>query len=321
MFGSKREKALEEELAAAQREIERRGRLLEEIVGQKEDITEQFVRMAASYAQVTKDMERLREQMQEVHGLAESSVATAADIRNAIVEVNNGMSTFDANHSVFMGAVKRQDEKIMDIVESNKHFTTPMKYISEFSTVLKGERDGYQERLGRMLELSKRMSVMALNAAIEAGRIGESGGQFVAAAEEIRVFCENYEREAREFIEELASSKTRAAEFGEQAQHLNGLLKENNISMGRLYRDAAQNMAAYEGQQMDLRGLVSETYVGRADALQQSQQECMKAQERMLGRMDELEVELKEYKNCVDELETICKGLQTSAEQINEKKE
>ena len=316
MFGSKREKALEEELAAAQSESERRGRLLEEIAGQKDEITEQFLRLAASYSQMEKDMGRLREQMHEMHELAESSLKTAGDIRNAIVEVNNGINTFEVNHSVFMGEVKRQDEKIMDIVESNKHFTTPMKYISEFPVWLKEERDGHRERLERMAELSKHMSVLALNAAIEAGRMGESGSQFVVAAEEIRTFSDHYEHEAREFIEELTVSKERAAEFEEQSHHLNGLLKENNISMGRLYRDAAQNMAAYEGQQMDIRSLVSDTYIGRADALQQSHQECIKTQERMLGRMDELEVELKEYRNCVDELEVICKGLQTSAEQM-----
>lgn len=313
MFGSKREHALEEELAVVRKENERRGRLLSEIAGGKEEIAEQFARMMASYAQIAKDVGRIREQLVEVRELADSSAMAAGDVRNAIVEINNGVGTFDVNHSLFVGEVKKQDDKIATIVESNKHFTTPMKYISELPVHLKEEQSGWEERARTMAELSKSMSVLALNAAIEAGRMGESGSRFVSAAEEIRIFSERYEREARELAGQLSDSKERTVELEEQVHHLSELLKENNISMGRLYKDALQSLMAYEGQQMDIRKIVPDSSIGRADALQQSQQECGKAQERILGRMDELELELKEYKNCADELEAICKSLFASA--------
>lgn len=314
MFGGKREKALEGELSQVREANERKKALLMEISGQKDNVTEQFARMMASHAQMEKDVEQVEEHMRRIQELADNSVETAGDIRNVLIEMNNGVGTFDANHTVFVGQVKKQNEKIVDIVESNKHFTTPMKYISEMPVVLREEHQGIHERAGRMMELSKNMSVLSLNAAIEAGRMGESGAKFIAAAEEIRSFSENYEREARELEETLAKSDARIGELEEQVHYLNELLKDNNISMGKLYKDSAQSMAAYEAEQIDIRSLISDTAVGRTDALKQAEQESAKTQERMLLRMGDVREELKEQKSCADELEDIYKGLQQSAE-------
>lgn len=314
MFGKKREKALEEELSALKEQNGHRKKLLSEIAGQKDDILEQFAQMTASHAQMEKDAEQTREQMQQIFEMAESHAQTAGDIYNAIIEINNGLGTFEANHSVFVGQVKKQNEKVVEIVESNKHFTTPMKHISEAPAAFKEERQKLLERADRMVEFSKNMGVLSLNAAIEAGRMGEAGSSFIAAAEEVRSFSEKYEKEALELQEQLAKSQERIAGLEEQIHHLNELLKENNISMGRLYKDCLQSMATYETQQIDIRNLVSDTVVGRTDALQQSERECVKTEEKMLLQMGDLLGEIKEQKNCADELETLCKGLQQSAE-------
>lgn len=314
MFGGKREKALEEELAAVKEANKQKQAVFLEITEQKDNVIEQFARMTASRAQMEKDIEELKENMQQVHELAENSVKAAGDIHNTMIEMNNGIGTFEVNHSVFVGQVKAQNEKVVEIVENNKHFTTPMKYITETPTTLKEEQTVLHERAARMMELSKNMSVLSLNCAIEAGRMGESGSRFIAAAEEVRSYSESYEREAKELEEQLAQADARIVELEEQVHHLNELLKENNISMGKLYKDCMQSMAAYEGGQIGLRELISETVAGKADALQQSETENAKAQEQMLLRMADIVEELKEQKSSADELETICKGVQQSVE-------
>lgn len=315
MFGGKREKALlEEELLAVKAENERRGELLLEFSKQKDNALEQFARITASHAQMENDVEQIKDQMQHICELAENSSQTAGDIHNAMIEMKHGVETFDANHSVFVEQVRKQNEKVVDIVESNKHFTTPMKHISEMPAALREEQQAFCGRADRMMELSKNMSVLSLNAAIEAGRMGESGSRFIATAEEIRSFSENYEREAREFKDALTKSEARITELEEQVHHLNELLKENNISMTKLYKDCTQNMASYEAEQTEIRGLISDTVVGRADALRQWGAESAKTQERMLLQMGDVQEELKEHKSSADELENIYKGLQQSAE-------
>lgn len=315
MFGGKREKALEEELATVRKESEHKEQILSEILEQKDVVAEQFARMTASRAQIEKEIAQIKEQMQAIYELAENSGKVAGDIHNTMREAKNGVGTFDANHSVFLKQVHKQDEHIVEIVENNKHFTTPMKHITEAQNAYREEQKQLGERAARMMELSKNMSVLSLNAAIEAGRMGESGSGFINAAEEIRTFSENYEREASEMQEQLEASKQRFIELEEQIHYLNELLKENNISMGKLYKDSVQNMATYEGGQTDIRGLISEEILGRTDALRQSEQECANTQERMLLRLDDVCEEIEEYKNSADELETLWKELYRSVEQ------
>ena len=315
MFGGKKEKALEEQLAATREEKEQKEKVLSDILAQKDIVTEQFARMTASHAQLEKDVTQIKENMQSVFELAVNGEKTAADIYGAMVETKNGISTFDANHSVFVSQMRAQDEQIVDIVENNKHFTTPMKCITEAGQTYREDWQQLNERAARMMELSKNMSVLSLNAAIEAGRMGEAGSGFINAAEEIRTFSENYEREAREMLEQLEKSKKRMAEQDEQIRHLNELLKENNISMGRLYKDSAQHMAAYEGSQTDIRNLMPEDMLGRADALRQAEQENARTQERMMLRLDDVWDEIEEYKSSADELEALMKQLYQSIQQ------
>lgn len=312
MFGGKKEKALEEELAAVKKENERIEKVLSGILEQKDVVVEQFARMTASRAQLEKDVAQMKEYMESVFELAVNGEKTAGDIYSTMVEAKNGVATFDANHSVFVGQMRAQSERIVEIVENNKHFTTPMKCITEAQAVCREERQQLSERAGRMMDFSKNMSVLALNAAIEAGRMGESGSSFITAAEEIRTFSENYEREAREMQSQLTLSETRNAELEEQVRHLNELLKENNISMSKLYKDSAQNMATYEGSQTSIRDLIQEDALGRTDALRQAEQENAKTQEQMLERLDSVCSEIEEYRSSADELENCWKELYQS---------
>ena len=315
MFGGKREKALEEELVSVQKENENKKELLSGILEQKDVVMEQFARMTASRAQMEKDVAHVKEQVQSVYELAANSEKTAGDIHNTMIEAKNGVGTFDANHSVFVKQMKNQAERIMEIVESNKHFTTPMKCITEAQSVSREERQQLGERVERMIEFSKSMSVLSLNAAIEAGRMGDAGNGFIIAAEEVRALSENYEREAKELKEQLAQSEKRASELEEQIHYLNELLKENNISMGKLYKDSTQNLATYEGGQTDIRNLITEEVIGRTDALRQSEKECANTQEQMLECLDAVWEEVEEYKDSADELETLWKELYQAVQQ------
>lgn len=314
MFGGKREKALEEQLAAVRQENEAKSKILSEILEQKDVMSEQFAGMTASRAQIEKEIVRMREEMQSVHEWSINGENTAGDIYSTILAAKNGVSTFHANHSVFVNQMRKQGESIVEIVENNKHFTTPMKHITEAQAFYREEHQQLLARAARMMELSKNMSVLALNAAIEAGRLGEAGNSFVVAAEEVRTYAEGYEREARELEEQLMSAREREKELEEQVHYLNELLKENNISMGKLYKDSVQNMATYEGGQTDIRDLIPQEIIGRTDALRQSQQESAKTHENLLGRMDGILEELKDSKRRVDEQEALWEHLYQSAQ-------
>ena len=80
MFGGKKEKALEEQLAATREEKEQKEKVLSDILAQKDIVTEQFARMTASHAQLEKDVTQIKENMQSVFELAVNGEKAAADI-------------------------------------------------------------------------------------------------------------------------------------------------------------------------------------------------------------------------------------------------
>lgn len=314
MFNGKRERALEEALDQARDRNERRRRILWEICGQKENTTEQFTRLTASRAQIIQNIDRVEEELQQIAELSDHSTAAAGDVHSVMIEMNNAVESFDANHSVFVGQVKKQNEKVMEVVESNKHFTTPMKYISETPVFMRDDYHAMQEKVKQMQEYSRNMGVLALNAAIEAGRMGEAGSRFIASAEEIRAYSENYEKAAAELEAQVNASNQRVDALEEQVRHLNQLLKDNNILMGKVMKDGMMNLATYEAGQLELRSALPDTAVGKADALLQSEIEAAKIEEQIRNQVGYIRGELGEEKNSIEELENIYKKIQQSAE-------
>lgn len=117
------------------------------------------------------------------------------------------------------------EQEMAQLVEENKHFTTPSKFLNEFPVALKAENEKTREELEKMQDCGKQMGVLALNAAIEAGRMGEGGKQFVTAAETIRVSAGTYDELIDQAHKRLADSDERIAELEEQV-HPDGYIAE-----------------------------------------------------------------------------------------------
>lgn len=91
------------------------------------------------------------------------------------------------------------------------------------------------EDLSKMEDLGRQMGVISLNAAIEAGRMGESGHKFVGTAEEIRVYAGKYQSAAEELKKQAEELKKQFAE----AQKKIALLSEGLENQQSKVREAA----------------------------------------------------------------------------------
>lgn len=314
MFGGKREKVLEQELASVKEKKSQREQFILELCRQKDEVTEQFAQLTVSRVQMENGLQQVSEQMERTAELAETGAKTAGDIHSTVMEVNNAVGTFDVNHSVFLKQVNKQNEMVKEIVENNKHFTTPMKYITEFPASVKEEQTTMQQGIGEMQELSKQMGVLALRAAIEAGRLGESGSNFLKAAEEIRACAEKCGQAAAGISEHAARTVEHTEELSEQAGHLSSLLKENNISMGKLMQEGMKNTVTYESGQITLREALPEGIIGRVDALLHAQEGVSEVQEEISIQLNRIQDESRSQKEYTDELERIYKKMLDGAE-------
>lgn len=132
--------------------------------------------------------------------------------------------------------VDHQFQTVTELVEENKHFTSPAKYLSEVPNEMRRSSQIYQEQLDTMTEQGKRMEVLALNAAIEAGRMGQIGRSFVLAAEEIRQTATGLEKTISDMKEEVESSNKRILELEDMVTRLVSLMKDNNLGTAKLLK-------------------------------------------------------------------------------------
>ena len=195
--------------------------------------------------------------------------------------------------------MKDEHGEIARVVEQNKHVTTPMKEIASFYEAYCQERKSVGDALKKLADISQNMGVLALGAAIEAGRMGEDGRKFVTAAEEVRVNAEQYTSAVTDVLTKISAFEETAANTEKQIQVLNDLLKENNSSLVKLLESRDTEVAETDHENVEEETDIEEIL----ESLCQGENEFFEVQSRVLSKAETLRQEWKEHKECADELE------------------
>lgn len=213
--------------------------------------------------------------------------------------------------------VEQQYKTATALVEENKHFTSPAKYLSEVPNALRQNCQSYEQQLEEMTDYGKRMGVLALNAAIEAGRLGESGKGFVLAAEEIRQTAVSYEKAAISMKEEVAASKEKIAEMEDTISRLIALLKENNVGTAKLFKKCQETQKFMEQSRM--RDFSDDMIVIRDKVvnMRNLDEEIAKCTERTQIQLSDIQEDLQNQKQELAEMESdLLHLLDTAEEQL-----
>lgn len=211
--------------------------------------------------------------------------------------------------------VENQLKTAAELVEENKHFTSPAKYLSEVPNTLKQNCQSYEQQLDDMTDYGKRMGVLALNAAIEAGRMGESGRAFVLAAEEIRQTAVSYEKAAVTMKEEVVASREKIAELEETVAHLIALMKENNVGTAKLFKKCQETKNFME--QSGMRDFSEDLILIRDKVvkIRNLDEEIAKCGERGKIQLSDIQEDIQNQKQELAEMESDLLHLLDSAEE------
>lgn len=211
--------------------------------------------------------------------------------------------------------VENQYKTAAALVEENKHFTSPAKYLTEVPNALRQSCQSYEKQLDDMTDYGKKMGVLALNAAIEAGRMGESGKGFVLAAEEIRQTAISYEKAAMAMKEEVEDSHAKIAEMEETIMHLISLLKDNNVGTAKLFKKCQETQKFIE--QSSMRDFSEELIMIRDKVVKMRNldEEIAKCAERNKIQMSDIQEDIQRQKKELAEMESDLLHLLDSAEE------
>ena len=296
MFG--RNKISQEEIERLKNKINIDNGFFAEMEDQKDMFDASVAELAESYRQVAADVAQLSENMNNAITLASGN----AEIENGLGAIINDYRERVQKKEMQQQASDEAYHRLLDattrLVDVNKHFTTPSKYISEFPSNYKAQNQSCRENLDQMEEFGKQMGVLSLQAAIEAGRLGEDGRQFVETAEDIRTYVANYDKVIAQTRLQLEQSDERLSELENQVHHLITLLKENNIATAKLMtlcQDAVNKSDALNHNSL------MDDFIeiqNKMSTLRNADEEIVKSEERNRMQVDDLNEEfLAQQKN------------------------
>lgn len=121
--------------------------------------------------------------------------------------------------------IRSGSRQALSAAEEGGALTGPACALTEAAEELDKSMDSLGEGLAQMEELGRQMGVISLNAAIEAGRMGDSGRKFVGAAEEVRVCAGKYQSTAEELKKQAEELKKQLSEAREKMASLSEQLK------------------------------------------------------------------------------------------------
>lgn len=293
MFGNKKNK-LEERIKDAFSEVSVRRNVFETEITQVEEceshIHEELCQIVEnSVGLVNNAMLNIEEESALIHSIDNFS----KDLREAV-----------DGYTQLTEAVSNQMTDITELVEENKHYTSPAKYLKESSVSLEHSFKSYETKLDGMTEMSKQMGIMALDAAEEARSMGKSAKQFVAISEDIHEMAANYEKETVSLKEDMMRSHEKVEVLEETINRLVALIKDGNIATTRLLKKCKEIEKIVQNSNMrdfseDLI-LMRDKVVG----MRNLDEEVAKCGERMNIQLNDIQEEVLNQKSDLIELES-----------------
>jgi hypothetical protein len=296
MFG--RNKVSQEEIENLKQIVAADEKFFEETQAGKEMFEATVSELKESYHQMEAGVSQVCENIQAASELAADNVEMELRIGQEISEYRQKLADWDARQAQVLSEFHELGDKVTALVDENKHFTSPSKFISAYPANARTQNEATGKCLDEMEEYSKQMGVLALNAAIEAGRLGEAGKQFVTAAEDIRTYAARYDTVITDARQQLTESEEQIRQLEEQVHRLVALLKDNNVSTAKLMktcRKFAQDADRLSGSfASDELGVV----YNQVTTLRNADEEIVKSEERNRIRMDDMSEEfLAQQKN------------------------
>lgn len=290
MFG--KNKVSQEEMDRLKKIVETDEQFFETVRNQQDMFEATILDMEDSYQQMEAGIRQVSENILSATEMAADNVEIEISVAAQLAGLKENIEDQNGKQKEVLDEMHQILEEAKELVDGNKHFTSPSKHLGEISAEFKLRNNETQRTLNRMEEYGKQMGVLALNAAIEAGRLGETGRQFVASAESIRTYAANYDKEIANAREQLAKSDARIEQLEENVRHLVGLLKDNNVSATRLMKSCK---SAVKNADNKICGMPVEELGGMLNqltTLRNADEEITKSEERNRMQMEDLTEEL-----------------------------
>ncbi len=315
MFGNKA-KISAEELAYMKEQLDNDRGFFENVNAKSKLIEADFDELEKSRQLEESSLKQLNDNANNVVEFSKDSMDAISALNDSFTECVKAAADNLTSLESAAKAIATQHEDTCALVENNKHFTAPAKSLSETSDRLEEHVDSCAEIAAQMKEQNKQMSVLSLNAAIEAGMLGEQGKLFVEAAESIREASVSYDSAIDAVKQELSEAKAEISALKEQVSHLVGLLKDNNVATTKLMKQGVELNHVFS-QCDEISVDMIEACRQQIVSIRNTQEEIIKFEERNKLQIEDAYAEIStQRKNSAEIKSTVDKVLDYSRERV-----
>lgn len=277
MFGIKqdRSKELEEQLAECRSQLEQAEERLRQIESAQSGCEAHFAAQAAAESEMDKELTRVVSNIYDTIAANDTIRKSVEQLAMDLTHMRGQLTDAEAAQQEGKSrkdAAQRQKERLEAAAKENERFIEPLKILQQVQVDVARETGQAERELQKMREYAKQMSILALNCAIEAGRMGKEASSFIGAAEDIRAFAVSYDQSAAEVQGDMAHMRDFMGKLQQQSAVLAKCVKENHASMTQLAKEFAQ--PADDAEPASGAG-----YLERANAMSEKVREIAQGQE------------------------------------------
>jgi len=242
VFGKKQEltRELEEKLNITQYQLENVQMQMSSVQGYTQQMLPHFEAQITAQSAMDKELTKVVSQAYDTLEEAAESMRVLEQLAMELTSMRGQMEDEEQDKKKLQEVAGKQIEQMAVIVEENKNSIEPVTALQETRTALKNDTEAMHAEVDHMLDYAKQMTVSSLNCAIEAGRMGDAGKNFVEASEDVRLLSSAYERAAATVRRYLDDMEKRIYQLEEQTAALLKSNKDTNVSISRLSKNITQ---------------------------------------------------------------------------------
>ncbi|MCI8484652.1 MAG: hypothetical protein HFH41_09970 [Lachnospiraceae bacterium] len=261
MFGiGKKQEELEQELLSKQIAADKYLKKLAEVTEKMQLVQREtetgIATMEENQNELDKQMEKVIEAVNTAASEAKKQNEKNRGLQKQISVLADRSAKSEGTYQRSVEGICRREKELLEMIGQGKKLTSPEEVLGLAAEGMRKEMEEMEKRIAEMEEMEKKMGVLSLNAAIEAGRLGESGVQFVEAAEEVRDLSGKYHQAAVFMAEKMKCMEERLEEAETQVVFLTQIWNDHNSRLEK----AAEGFGLYAArlEETETRNLVSQ---------------------------------------------------------------
>lgn len=181
----------------------------------------------AAVAEMQENQESLAQSLNQVvsmvHRIREGEEARTKEetgLHRQLSQLCQSLRQREESRGLGLEQARQQHQAVCRVAEQTQGTAGLLEDLNHWAQGLAGQLEQMTEQVAAMEEQGRTMSVLSLNSAIEAGRMGEAGRKFVTAAEEVRGCAGEYRERASQISQELLGLKEGLEEAAKELEHL-----------------------------------------------------------------------------------------------------